>query len=318
MTMVDRFRELHASGCFVMPNPWDPGSARLCEAAGFPAVATTSAGFAWTQARPDNGVSVAEVLAHLEAMRRAVRVPVNADFEGGFADGPEGVDAHVTRALDTGIAGISIEDSTRRADAPLYSFDDAVARVRAAIAAVRRAGSGVVVTARSEGFLVGRPDFAETVRRLTAFAEVGAGCVYAPGLRDLALIERLVSAVAPVPVNVLMSGSAATRDALAAVGVRRVSVGGALARVAWTAATNAMRRIAETGHFDVLDGTIASTVLNERFSLRHGTAWRSRHFARCTTAALCTSHPAHEKIALWPPRRLFGTPRVWTRRCPGS
>jgi 2-methylisocitrate lyase-like PEP mutase family enzyme len=191
------FRELHQSGCFVIPNPWDLGSARLLVQLGFPALATTSSGFAWSLGRRDNRVSLEEVLAHLRAICAGVDVPVNADFEGGFAVAPEAVATNVTAATTTGVAGLSIEDSTGDADAPLYEFGLAVDRIRAARHAIDDSRTGVLLVGRSEGFITGRPDLAETIRRLTAYAEAGADCLYAPGLRATASTTALMSAIAP-------------------------------------------------------------------------------------------------------------------------
>jgi 2-methylisocitrate lyase-like PEP mutase family enzyme len=249
---IDRcavFRQLHQSGCFVIPNPWDLGSARVLAHLGFRALATTSAGFAWSTGRPDNGVTVEDVLAHLRAIANGVAVPINADFEGGFATDPEAVAANVTAATATGIAGLSIEDSTGDPSNPLFDFSLAVERVRAARRAIDAGGSGVLLTGRSEGFIVGRPDLGETIRRLTAFAEAGAECVYAPGIRSKADIAAVVSAVAPTPVNVLVGSDFTTVAALAEAGVRRISVGGALARTAWAGFFQAAREIAEQGTF---------------------------------------------------------------------
>jgi 2-methylisocitrate lyase-like PEP mutase family enzyme len=247
----ERFQELHRSGCFVMPNPWDLGSARYLVTLGFPALATTSAGFAWARGRPDNAVPLESVLHHLGEMAGGVPVPVNADFEGGFAVAPEVIAANVGRAVATGVAGVSIEDSTGDPARPLFDFDLAVARVRAACRAV--AGSGVVLTARSEGFISGRPDLAETVRRLTAYAEVGAGCLYAPGIRTREEITAVVRAAGPRPVNVLARGTYTTVAELAALGVRRISVGAALARTAWKGLMDAAVEIAEHGTFEHLE-----------------------------------------------------------------
>ncbi|HEV8455006.1 MAG TPA: isocitrate lyase/phosphoenolpyruvate mutase family protein, partial [Gemmatimonadales bacterium] len=199
-----RFRRLHQSGCFVIPNPWDVGSARLLARLGFPALATTSSGFAWSLGRRDNQVSVGEALAHFRAIAQSVEVPVNGDFEGGFAVAPEQVGANVLEATATGIAGLSIEDSTGDASEPLFDFDLAIERIRAARQAIDDSKTGVLLTGRSEGFIVGRPDLAETIRRLTAYAEAGADCLYAPGIRTRAEIVAVVEAVAPRPVNVLV------------------------------------------------------------------------------------------------------------------
>ena len=244
-----RFRELHQAGCFVMPNPWDRGSARLLAQLGFPAIATTSSGFAWSIAQSDTSVSLDDTLEHLRTIVRAVDLPVNADFQGGFASAPPAVAAHVALAVSTGVAGLSIEDSTADASEPLFEFGLSVERVRAARQAIDQSGTGTVLTARSEGFIAGRPDLAETIRRLTAYAEAGADCLYAPGLRTPADIAAVVAAVAPRPINVLVGSDFTTVHALAQLGVRRISVGGALARAAWGAFLEAAREIAGQGTF---------------------------------------------------------------------
>jgi 2-methylisocitrate lyase-like PEP mutase family enzyme len=260
------FRRLHESGCFVIPNPWDIGSARLLAQLGFRALATTSSGFAWSRGRADNHVSLDETLTQLRSIADAVDVPVNADFEGGFAVAPADVAANVALAASTGIAGLSIEDSTGDAANPLFEFALAVDRIRAARHAIDRSGTGVLLTGRSEGFIVGRPDLAETIRRLQAYAAAGADCLYAPGIRSQAEIVAVVGAVAPKPVNVLVGSDFTTVKALAAVGVRRISVGGALARAAWAGFLQAAREIAEHGTFtnlaravpfDDIDGAFA-------------------------------------------------------------
>ncbi len=255
------FSRLHEAGCFVMPNPWDVGSARLLAQLGFPALATTSSGFAWSLGRPDNRVSLAEALAHFRAVAASVELPVNGDFEDGFAIDPDGVAANVAAATATGVAGLSIEDSTGDPADPLFDFDLAVERVRAARRAIDESGTGVLLTGRSEGFIVGRPDLPETLRRLRAYAAAGAECLYAPGLRDPADIEAVVEAVAPKPVNVL-AGEFTTVDRLAALGVRRISVGGALARAAWTGFLEAAREVAEHGTFTKLGGAVPFADIN--------------------------------------------------------
>jgi 2-methylisocitrate lyase-like PEP mutase family enzyme len=246
------FRELHRSGCFVIPNPWDVGSARLLVQLGFPALATTSSGFAWSLGRRDNAVSLEEALSHFQAIAGNVPVPVNGDFEGGFARDPEDVGRNVSRAAATGIAGVSIEDSTGNSAEPLFDFRLAVDRVRAARKSLDASAPEVVLTGRSEGFIVGRPDLKETVRRLEAYAEAGADCLYAPGLTTRADIETVVRAVAPRPVNVLVGSEVRSVAALAELGVRRISVGGALARAAWAGFLGAAREIAERGTFSEL------------------------------------------------------------------
>jgi 2-methylisocitrate lyase-like PEP mutase family enzyme len=260
------FRELHRAGCFVIPNPWDVGSARLLERMGFRALATTSSGFAWTLGRPDNHVTLDEALAHFRALSASVAVPINADFEGAFAVEPEIVGAHVALAAGTGVAGLSVEDATGDPARPLFDFALAVDRVRAAREALDRVAPGVLLTARTEGFLVGRPDLEETLRRLRAFADAGADCLFAPGLRDLEAIRAAVSAVAPKPVNVLVGADFTTVSEVAAAGVRRVSVGGALARAAWTGFLAAAREIAEQGTFGHLGGAVSYAEMNAAFS----------------------------------------------------
>jgi methylisocitrate lyase len=260
------FRRLHESGCFVIPNPWDRGSARLLAQLGFKALATTSSGFAWSMGRSDNHVSVKETLAHLRAIAAAVPVPVNADFEGGFAVAPAEVAANVVAATATGIAGLSIEDSTGDSANPLFEFTLAVERVRAARHAIDESGTGVLLTGRSEGFIVGRPDLAETIRRLTAYAEAGAECLYAPGIRAKEDIAAVVKAVAPKPVNVLVGSDFTTVAELADVGVRRISVGGALARAAWTGFLQAAKEIADQGTFTDLAGAVPFDTIDRSFA----------------------------------------------------
>ena len=252
---VRAFRRLHEAGCFVMPNPWDVGSARALEQMGFAALATTSAGLAWTLGRADTRVTLEEALAHLRDVAGAVSVPVNADFEGGYAVDPDEVAANVKRAAETGIAGLSIEDSSRDAAAPLLDAALAVERVRAARRAIDESGSGIVLTARSEGFVVGRPDLDETVRRLRAYADAGADCLYAPRLTTVEQITAVVAAAAPKPVNLLINAPFITVAEAARLGVRRISVGGTLARTAWAGFLEAAREIAGAGtftHFDRL------------------------------------------------------------------
>ena len=263
---VRRFHELHRAGCFVMPNPWDVGSARLLAQLGFPALATTSSGFAWSLGRPDNHVTLAEALTHLRAMSESIDLPLNADFEGGFATQPDDVAANVSAATRTGIAGLSIEDSTGDAAAPLYDFALAVDRIRAARRAIDDSETGVLLTGRSEGFIVGRPDLKETIRRLTAYAEVGADCLFAPGLRSMSDIAAVVGAVAPKPVNVLVSSDFATLADLTAAGVRRISVGGALARTAWGAFLDAAKEIRERGTFSRLSAAVPFTSMDGLFA----------------------------------------------------
>jgi 2-methylisocitrate lyase-like PEP mutase family enzyme len=262
---IARFRALHERGCFVIPNPWDVGSAIALQSLGFKALASTSAGFAWSIGRADNAVGRDGVLGHLTTLAAAVEVPLNADFENAFADDPEGVAANVTLAVQTGVAGLSVEDSTGDTDNPLYGFEHAVARVRAARAAIDATGSGVLLTARSEGFIAGRPEMEETVRRLKAYAAAGADCLYAPGLRDGAQIAKVVEAVAPKPVNVLTPGLGVA--ALANLGARRISVGGSLARAAWGEFMRAAREIADNGSFDRFAQAESGRALNALFGV---------------------------------------------------
>lgn len=246
---IAAFHRLHSSGCFVMPNPWDVGSARALEQMGFKALATTSAGLAWSLGRADNQVTLEQVLTHLHAVVDAVQVPVNADFEGGYAVDPAQVAANVKRAADTGIAGLSIEDSSGDEADPLFEFELAVARVGAARRAIDESGTGILLTGRSEGFVVGRPDIDETIRRLRAYADAGADCLYAPRIDNLEDVAAIVAAVSPKPVNLLINAPFTTVAEAAQLGVRRISVGGTLARTAWAGFLPAAREIAEEGTF---------------------------------------------------------------------
>lgn len=251
---VDAFRRLHTAGCFVMPNPWDAGSALALEQLGFEALATTSAGCAWTLGRADNQLLLDQALEHLRTVAGVVNVPVNADFEGGFADDPEQVGANVKLAAATGIAGLSIEDSSGDAAEPLYEFDLAVERIRAARRAIDESGTGIVLTGRSEGFVVGRPDIDETIRRLQAYAEAGADCLYAPRIATIEQVSAVVAAVSPKPVNLLVNAPFITVAAAASLGVRRISVGGTLARTAWAGFLQAAQEIADEGTFSRFEG----------------------------------------------------------------
>jgi 2-methylisocitrate lyase-like PEP mutase family enzyme len=246
---IAEFHRLHASGCFVMPNPWDEGSARALEQLGFKALATTSAGMAWTLGRTDTQATLDQALEHLRRVAGAVSVPVNADFEGGYAVDPADVAENVKRAADTGVAGLSIEDSTGDAADPLVRFDLAVERIAAARRAIDESGTGILLTGRSEGFVAGRPDIEETIRRLRAYADAGADCLYAPRIENLEHVSAIVSAVAPKPVNLLINMPFTTVAAAAELGVRRVSVGGTLARTAWGGFLEAAREIADAGTF---------------------------------------------------------------------
>jgi 2-methylisocitrate lyase-like PEP mutase family enzyme len=238
------FRALHQDGCFVLPNPWDLGGIRRLEKAGFKALASTSAGAAWAMGRNDGELSLEEVLDHLRFLAAATDLPINADFEAGFADEPEDVAANVTMAVATGVAGLSIEDRTGRS---LYELQLAANRIKAARQAITKSGQDVILVARSEGFLIGYTDLTPTIERLVAYADAGADCLYAPGIRDLSAMAEVVSAVAPKPVNALLLGPEMRFAALADIGVRRVSTGGGLAAAAWRGFDSAVRLLIDEG-----------------------------------------------------------------------
>lgn len=263
------FRTLHQGGCFLIPNPWDVGSARYLQGLGFKALATTSSGFAFSRGRPDSAAAVPleMALAHFEEIVAASDLPVNADFQAGYADEPEGVAANVRRCLETGVAGLSIEDSTGDAQRPLYDLGLAVERIKAARAAIDASHTGVLLTARAECHLVGTAEpLRESIRRLEAYAQAGADVLYAPGPRERGDIKAIVDAVAPKPVNVLMgSYTGLELSDLAELGVRRVSVGSGLARAAWTGFIRAARAMAENGRFDGLQGAVSFAELNDFF-----------------------------------------------------
>jgi 2-methylisocitrate lyase-like PEP mutase family enzyme len=260
------FRELHAAGCFVIPNPWDAGSARYLASLGFKALASTSSGFAWSHARPDGAMSRNAVLAHLRDIVAATDLPVNADFESGYGATPADVAESVRLAVDTGVAGLSIEDSTGDPARPIHDLQDALARLRAARGAIDAAGGDTLLVGRAENYLHGRPDLADTIARLRAYAEAGADCLYAPGIKTRADIAAVVAAVAPKPVNLLVGATSEfTLADIAALGVRRVSVGGGLARSAWGGFMRAAKSIAEQGSFDGLAGAAANAELNALF-----------------------------------------------------
>jgi 2-methylisocitrate lyase-like PEP mutase family enzyme len=261
------FHALHASGCFVIPNPWDIGSARWLQGIGFKALASTSSGFAWSQGFSDNHVTREMVLSHLQVLVEATDVPVNADFEGGFAPDPAGVAASVKLAVATGVAGLSIEDSTGNREKPLYDLDAAAERIRAARAAIDKEGGDTLLVGRAECFLVGRPDLDEVITRLKAYAGAGADCLYAPGISKPEQISAVVKAVAPKPVNLLIGGpmGITVKDA-AALGVRRISVGGALARSAWGGFMKMAKQIVEEGSFDGFVEAASGGELNKFFS----------------------------------------------------
>lgn len=245
------FRDLHVSGCFVIPNPWSVGTARYLQECGFKALATTSSGFAWSQGLSDGKLSRDQTLAHFESLVAATDLPINADFESGFAKDTAELADNVRRAVQTGVAGLSIEDSTGNIDRPLHDVATAVDRIRTARRAIDKVGGDTLLIGRAECFLVGHPNLAETVARLQAYSSAGADCLYAPGLRTREEIAAVVAAVAPKPVNLLV-GSAIELDLkdIAELGVRRVSVGGALARSAWGAFMRTAQMIAQQGRFD--------------------------------------------------------------------
>jgi 2-methylisocitrate lyase-like PEP mutase family enzyme len=260
------FRALHQSGCFVIPNPWNVGSARYLQGLGFKALATTSSGYAHSQGYSDGDVTRDMMLAHCKEIADAADVPVNADFENGYADDPDEVAANVRQCVGTGVAGLSIEDSTGDDANPLYDFDLAVKRVRSTRDAIDKAGGGVIFTARTEGFIRNRPDLDETIRRLKAFADAGADCLYSPGIKTREQITATIKAVVPKPINFLNSAPFGyTVDDLAALGVRRISVGGTLARVAMHAFVQSARQIAQEGKFDSFSGVMSNAELNKFF-----------------------------------------------------
>ena len=260
------FRKLHEAGCFVIPNPWNVGSARYLQGLGFPALATTSSGYAHSQGFADGALNLDQVLAHFSELAEATDVPLNADFENGLADSLDELAKNVTRCIATGVAGLSVEDSPNDGKTPLYDLETAVARVKAARAAIDRAGGEVTFTARAEGFIRGVPDLDDVIRRLKAYAAAGADCLYAPGIKTREQIEAVVKAVAPKPVNFLNSGAFGfTVKDLAAMGVRRISVGGSLARVAMHAFIRTGTEIAKDGKFDGFAGLIGNPELNTFF-----------------------------------------------------
>lgn len=258
------FREMHHAGCFLLPNPWDAGSARLLERLGYRALATTSAGYAWSQGQADGQLSRDDTLAHMRYMATMSDLPINADFESGFGATPEAVFDSVSLALETGVAGLSIEDSSGDPTQPVRDKAQAVERLQAARAAIDAGGGDTLLVGRAENYFIGRPDLDDTVERLLAYSQAGADCLYAPGLRTREEIQTVVQAVAPKPVNVLIGwNSELTVEALAELGVRRISVGGALARAAWGGFIDAARRMIEQGRFDGFGGTPSGAELNE-------------------------------------------------------
>lgn len=260
------FRALHQSGCFVIPNPWNVGSARYMQGLGFKALATTSSGYAHSIGYADGDVTRDMMLAHYREIANATDIPLNADFEGGYADDPDEVAANVRLCIDTGVAGLSIEDFTGDESDPLYDFDLALKRVRATRDAIDKAGGDVVFTARTEGFIHNRPDLDETIRRLKAFADAGADCLYSPGIKTREQVEATIKAVAPKPINFLNHGAFGyTVNDLTALGVRRISVGGTMARVAMHAFVQSARQIMQDGKFNSFAGVVTNAELNKFF-----------------------------------------------------
>jgi 2-methylisocitrate lyase-like PEP mutase family enzyme len=259
------FRKMHESGCFILPNPYDVGSARALQHLGFKALASTSAGFAWTIGKADNHVTIDDVCDHLTAICAAVDLPVNADFEGGFAVEPDKVGANVARGVKTGVAGLSIEDSTGDAAKPLYEFALAIERIKAARKAIDAGNGGVLLTGRCEAFLWGQPDLKMVIDRLKAYSDAGADCLYAPGIKTKEEITAIVKAVHPKPVNLLIGASGLSLKEAADLGVRRISVGGSLARSAWAGFMKAAREMAEKGTFTELAGGYPGGELNKMF-----------------------------------------------------
>jgi 2-methylisocitrate lyase-like PEP mutase family enzyme len=265
----ESFRKLHASGCFVIPNPWDTGTARYLRHLGFKALATTSGGFAFSRGMPDASGAMSRdlMLDHIAEIVAAVELPINADFQAGYGDEPEDVAANVRLCVETGVAGLSIEDATGRRERPLYELRLAVERIKAARAAIDASGADVLLTARAECYLVGHPNpLAESIRRLEAYADAGADVLYAPGPQTPEEIQAIVTAAGSKPVNVLVSSNTGVKIAdLAAMGVRRVSVGSALARAAWTGFIRAARKIANEGSMEGFDGLIPFSELEDFF-----------------------------------------------------
>ena len=261
------FHVLHKSGCFVIPNPWDIGSARYLQGMGFKALASTSSGFAWSKGFADNHVTRELVLTHLSELVAATDVPINADFEGGFAHDPAGIAESVKLAVKTGVAGLSIEDSTGDKAKPLYDIDIAVARLKAARKAIDETGGDTLLVGRAENFFVGVPDLDDTIARLKAYSNAGADCLYSPGVKTKEQIAAVVKAVSPKPFNLLIGGplGITVKDA-EELGVRRISVGGALARTAWGGFQRAVKQIAEEGRFDEFANAAAGAELNKFFN----------------------------------------------------
>ncbi|WP_312944597.1 isocitrate lyase/phosphoenolpyruvate mutase family protein [Stutzerimonas kunmingensis] len=270
LTVVEKreiFRAMHREGCFLLPNPWDAGSARILESLGYKALATTSAGYAWSQARADGQLSRSDALAHMRYMVASSDLPINADFESGFAHTTDQLFDSVSMAIETGVAGLSIEDSTGDLSHPVRDISEAVERMQAARAAIDVNGGDTVLVGRAENYVLGLPDLDDTIRRLIAYSEAGADCLYAPGIKTREEIQTVVSAVAPKPVNVLIGWTSdLSVDELADLGVRRISVGGALARAAWNGFITAARTMNLQGRFDGFNNSLSSIELEEMLS----------------------------------------------------
>ena len=259
------FRALHEEGCFILPNPWDVGSARYLRQLGFKALATTSSGLAWSNGRADGSLELDTVLAHIRAMVQATDLPVNADFENGYASDAQGVARNVQLAVKTGVAGLSIEDATGDPAQPLFDIDVAASRMKAARSAIDALGGDTLLVGRAENFIVGRPDLADTIARLKAYAQAGADCLYAPGINTPEQIAAVVAALAPKPVNLLIgSNSALSLEQISGLGIRRISVGGALARTAWGGFMAAAQSLSQ-GRFDGFGGVAQGSELNALF-----------------------------------------------------
>jgi 2-methylisocitrate lyase-like PEP mutase family enzyme len=259
------FRTLHKEGCFILPNPWDIGSARILQHLGFSALASTSTGFAWTMGRPDYAMTMNHVLGHLRSLCEAVDLPVNADFESGFAADPDGVAANVKLVVKTGIAGVSIEDRKLGDLSNLYDVSQSVDRIRAARSAIDATGEDVILVARTEGLLIDSGAITRAIDKLVAFADAGADCLYAPGVSKKEDIAAMVRAVAPKPVNILVMGPGSTAKELEDIGVRRISVGGALSLSGWGGMVAASEKL-KAGNFEGLGGATSGSQLNEIFA----------------------------------------------------
>ena len=284
------FRKLHEAGCFILPNPWDSGSARWLEQMGFKALASTSAGYAFSRGVPDRGIPVDEVVRHCGELVRATGLPVNADFEDGYSRTVDGMKANVRECVRAGVSALSIEDSIAGDDAELYGFDEAVARMRSAREAIDSVDKQVMLVGRAECYLVGRPDLDETIRRLKAYAEVGADCLYAPGLSTREEISAVVEAVAPKPVNVMMGRAAKLGfKALAEIGVRRISTASSLALAAWSGFADAAERLMRN-EIDGFDITVSYSQLCEQFKPLSVMAVDNGTMSlKCRTEVTCTS-----------------------------